>query len=41
MPNVEELAARLGAVGSITKPFDLGALILDSEPALPLRAIAA
>ena len=41
MPNVEAHAARLGAVGSITKPFDLDDLISTVNRALPLRANAA
>ena len=41
MPNVEEHAARLGAAGSITKPFDLDALISTVNRAFPLRATAA
>jgi CheY-like chemotaxis protein len=41
LPNVEEHAARLGAIGSITKPFELDDLISTVNQALPLRATAA
>jgi CheY-like chemotaxis protein len=41
MPNVEEHAARLGTVGSVTKPFNLDNLISTVNRALPLRAAAA
>jgi CheY-like chemotaxis protein len=39
-PNVQEHAARLGAVGWITKPFDLDDLISAVNRELPLRAAA-
>jgi CheY-like chemotaxis protein len=41
LPNVEEHAARLGAVAWITKPFDLDDLISTVNRALPMRATAA
>ncbi len=41
MPNVEQHAARLGAVGWITKPFDLDDLISTVDHAWPRRAAAA
>jgi CheY-like chemotaxis protein len=41
LPNVEEHAARLGAVGWITKPFALDDLISTGNQAVLLRARAA
>jgi CheY-like chemotaxis protein len=40
LPNIEEHAAHLGAVGWVTKPFDLDDLISTVNRALPLRATA-
>jgi DNA-binding response OmpR family regulator len=40
MPNIENHAACLGAIGSITKPFDLDSLISTVRRLLPLPAIA-
>jgi CheY-like chemotaxis protein len=40
MPNIEDQAACLGAIGSITKPFDLDDLISTVSQALPLPATA-